>query len=128
MKQWMSSLAIALAFVAALGVTSASAQVIVIEEEETVAPATMPRVLMEPQPGAVVVQPEPSAVVVQPEPSAVVVQPEPSAVVLQPAAPVAVVQTQPSAVVVQAQPWCAGAYEPSLGTNFGPCPGAVVAH
>ena len=32
------------------------------------------------------------------------------------------------AVVVQAQPWCAGAYEPSLGTNFGPCPGAVVAH
>ena len=110
MKQWMSSLAIALAFVAALGVTSASAQVIVIEEEETVAPATMPRVLMEPQPGAVVVQPEPSAVV------------------LQPAAPVAVVQTQPSAVVVQAQPWCAGAYEPSLGTNFGPCPGAVVAH
>jgi len=119
MKQWMNSLAIALAFVAALGVTSASAQVIVIEEEETVAPATMPRVLMEPQPGAVVVQPEPSAVVVQPEPSAVV---------LQPAAPVAVVQTQPSAVVVQAQPWCAGAYEPSLGTNFGPCPGAVVAH
>ena len=92
MKQWMSSLAVALAFVAALGVTSASAQVIVIEEEETVAPATMPRVLMEPQPGAVVVQ------------------------------------TQPSAVVVQAQPWCAGAYEPSLGTNFGPCPGAVVAH
>ena len=66
MKQWISSLAIALAFVAALGVTSAPAQVIVIEEDETVAPATMPRVLMEPQPGAVVVQPEPSAVVVQP--------------------------------------------------------------
>ncbi|TMQ19540.1 MAG: hypothetical protein E6K82_18635 [Candidatus Rokuibacteriota bacterium] len=110
MKQWISSLAIALAFVAALGVTSASAQVIVIEEDETVAPATMPRVLMEPQPGAVVVQPEPSAVVVQP------------------AAPVVVVQTRPNAVVVQAQPWCAGAYEPSLGANFAPCPGAVVAH
>jgi len=110
MKQWISSLAIALAFVAALGVTSASAQVIVIEEDETVAPATMPRVLMEPQPGAVVVQPEPSAVVVQP------------------AAPVVVVQTRPNAVVVHAQPWCAGAYEPSLGANFAPCPGAVVAH
>ena len=35
MKQWISSLAIALAFVAALGVTSAPAQVIVIEEDET---------------------------------------------------------------------------------------------
>lgn len=119
MKQWISSLAIGLAFVAALGVTSASAQVIIIEEEETVAPSTMPGVLMEPQPGAVVVQPEPSAGVIQPAPSAVVVQPAP---------PVAVVQTPPSAVVVQAQPWCGGAYDSSVGSNFGPCPGAVVAH
>jgi hypothetical protein len=46
---------------------------------------------------------------------------EPNVVILQ-TPPATVVQAQPSAVVVQATPWCAGAYSPVLGTNFGPCP------
>jgi hypothetical protein len=112
MKKWMSSLALASAFVATFGVLSASAG------------AT--RVLIEPQPNAVVVEPQSGAVIVQPQPGGVVVQPQPSVVVPQPVPPMTVVQTQPDVVIVPNQAWCAGTYSPGLGSNFGPCPSVPI--
>jgi hypothetical protein len=100
------------------------------------------RIVVEQQPPQITVQQQPPEVVVQPAPppqvqvigartesapaaapraAAPPAEPRVAAPPPQPPAPAASPAT--AVRVAPAAPWCAGAYSPQLGTNFGQCPG-----